>query len=1025
MEKGLIYQAKKNRKVTILVTFLIIIFGLYSYNLIPKQEKPDVSAPIALITTIYPGASPEDVERLVVSEIEDEVKEIKGYDYCSSEAKNSLAIVILELDSQADIDKAWNELRQKMEDLQSELPEECYPLEIDTDLTETAGIIISISGENYSYEDLTGYAENLEKELTKVPGISRLEIIGEQKKEIKIIIDYQKLNHYNLSADEVAGILNIQNIQIPSGAIRDGDSKINVTTPAMYTSLKEIENLILDISEETGALVYLKDIAEIKWDLEEDTAKFKYSGQNSILLTAYFADNLNIVSVGKEVAKVLDKLKKNLPSDLAVDNILFQPHEVHNKVNDFIKNLLFGMILVIIVVLVGMNLRNALIISTAIPLSILMTFIAMFFLKIKVHEISIAGLIIALGMLVDNAIVISDAIQVKIDNNMEKLRACIEGARESAIPIFTSTLTTITAFIPLILISGTVGEYVFSIPATVIIATLASYLTAMLITPCIAYIFFKESSENAKKQSFIRKFFNNLLQTGLTYKKTTLLIALGALGFSLLLSSQLGLVFFPHADKDIIYIDITSEIAADIDKTALLAEEVENILKEQEEITAFTTSIGDGIPKFFMSMMKSTRSPDYAQIMIRVNLAKGQKFKTNEELVNYLQDIFDNQIPEGTVTAKLLEQAKPIGAPVKLRVSGEDMDRLVEVAENIKAVLHTIPGTINIRHDAPEKVYEYMVNIDADKASQVGITKYDVQKQLNISLKGYQASIFRKGGENYNIIVKSNIESQKDLGNLGIKSSITGKKVLLKQIAQILLTPQRPTIKKYDGEKTVTVFSDVEAACSPVEIENILEKEKLPELNINDVNINFAGEREEIKKNFGAAGKYGLLTIFLIYFILVVQFNSFTQPFIILTTVPLSIIGSILGLFILQQPMSFTALLGMISLIGLVVKNAILLIEYINYGREKGMSAGEAARAATDRRFKPIMLSTVTTVMGLIPLALSGSSLFVPMSISLMSGLLVATLLTLIITPIMYVLIEGLLEKVSQRNSKKDSLEAF
>lgn len=1009
MEKGLIYQAIKNRKITIFTVLLIIILGINCYHVIPKQEKPDVSAPIALITTIYPGASPEDVEKLVTSEIEDEIKEIKGYDNCFSNSKNSLAIIILELHSDADTDKAWDDLRQKMDDLQAQLPDECFPIQIDTDLTETAGIMISLSGKNYSYEDLTSYAEKFEKELAKVKGVSRFEIVGEQNKEIKVVMDYQKLNHYNLSLEEVAQILKIQNIEIPSGAIKDGDSKINVTAPAMYTSLKEIENIILSVSKETGAIVRLRDIADVKWDLEDDTSKIKFMGQNSILLTGYFEDDLNIVLVGKEVEKILEKLNRNLPADLSVDNILFQPHDVHKAVNDFGKNLIFGIILVVVVVLLGMNIRNALVISTAIPLSILMTFIAMYLFKIKVHETSIAGLIIALGMLVDNAIVISDTIQVKINNKIDKLEACITGTKEAAIPIFTSTLTTIAAFTPLMLISGPPGDYVFSIPATVIFATFASYLVAMLVTPCIAYIFFKESSEEAKEQSFVRKTFNNLLIKGLTYKKTTLFIALGVLGFSLLLTSHLGLVFFPYADKDIIYIDVTSEIATDIDKTEILAEQVENILKEQEEISSTLTCIGDGLPKFFMSMMKSTQSPDYAQIMAKVDLTKGERrFKNNEELVNFLQDIFDQQIAGGTVTAKLLEQSKPIGAPVKLRISGDDMDRLVEVAEEIKVVLNNIPGTINVRHDAPEKVYEYMVNIDTDRASQIGITKFDVQRQLNIAIKGYNTSVFRKNGKNYNIILKSNVDSKKDLENLGIKSSITQKKVLLKQIADINLKSQRPTIMKYEGEKTVTVLSDVKSSFSPVEVENLLEHEKLPGLNIGDVDITFAGEREEIGKNFGSAGKFALLAIFLIYFILVVQFNSFSQPLIILITVPLSIIGSILGLFILRQALSFTALLGIISLIGLVVKNAILLIEYINYAHKNGLSAVEAAKAATDRRFKPITLSTVTTVMGLVPLALSGSSLFVPMSISLMSGLLVATLLTLVIIPIVYVLMEGL-----------------
>jgi len=1006
MNGGLIHWAIMNRKVTIFLVLIVVVLGLYSYYVIPKQESPDVATTIALITAVYPGASPEDMEKLVTSEIENKVKQINGFRYSESKSKNSVAVVVLYLENEIDLDKAWTDLREKMRELQNQLPAGCLPIQVDTDLAETAGIILALSSDKYSSSELVGFAEKMERELARIRGVSKVEITGEQKKEVRVTVDYQKLANYNLSMDEIVQMLKAQNMEIPSGAIDDGTTKINVMTPALFSSLKEIENLILDVSKQTGAVTRLKDTATVLWNIEEDSYKIKYMGNDAVLLTGYFADDLNIVLTGREVEKALRKLIDEIPEGVRVDKILFQPHDVQEAVDSFILNLIKGVILVIIVVFLGTNFKNSLVVSTAIPLSILMTFVVMYFFKIKVHEVSTAGLIIALGMLVDNAIVVGDSIQVKLDQRVNKLQACIEGTKETAVPVFTSTLTTIAAFLPLILIGGMSGEYIYSVPMTVIFATFSSFIIAILVIPCFAHIFFNQGSTGVSRQMRLTTLFLGLINRTLIYKKTVLTIALCIFIASIYLGMQLNLVFFPKADRNIIYFEITSEISGNINKTEKIVEQTEKILMDQEEIINYVSAIGDGLPKFYITLSKPIQSPDYAQIMARVDLSKGNRFKSNEELAYHLQDIFDKNISGGKVTARLLEQSEPLVSPVRLRVSGDNMESLIDAAEKIKESLAGVPGTINVRHDAPDMVYDYLVAVDTDKASQIGLSKYDVQSQLSIALKGYDASVYRERGKNYNILVKSNISSVEDLYNFPIKSSITGQKTLLKQIADIGLKPQRPIVVKFDGEMAVTVLSDVMPSYSSVNIQNYLESSILPKLDIEDVRLTFDGEREKIIEYFGDAGKYAVLAIFLIYFLLVVQFNSLRTPLIILFTVPLSITGSLLGLYVFNQPLSFTALLGIIALTGLVIKNAILLIEYINYSRKQGLSIPDAVKAGVDRRFKPIILSTITTVMGLFPLALSGSALFVPMSITLMSGLMVATFLTLIVIPIVYTVIE-------------------
>jgi multidrug efflux pump subunit AcrB len=1008
MGKGIIYAAIKERKVTLFLAALIMIGGLYSYYITPKQENPEITPAYAIITAVYPGASPEDVEKLITSKIEDEVAELKGYEHAESQSRNSLSVVVLKLDQGTNVEKAWPDLRQKMEDIQPDLPAEVEKIQINTDVTETAGIIISMSGEKYSYEELAGYAENFKKELSKIDGISRFDISGKQEKQVKVEIDMEQLNYYKLSLEDIVQILHMQNIEIPSGEIKYDGGRFNVKASGIFKSLKEIENTIIAGSQESGAVVRLKDIAKIYMELEDSNYFIKQNGHSAILLTGFFQQDKNIVLVGKEVEKKIDELKRNLPDDIQFDQVLYQPKDVGKAVNNFIINLIEGIIFVIAVVFIGMGFRNAVIVSMAIPLSVLATFLIMRLLGVEIHQISITALIIALGMLVDNAIVISDAIQVRIDQEQERMEACVEGVKEVAIPVLTSTLTTVAAFIPLIALPSIAGEYIRSLPIIVMVSLSASYLVALFVTPTMAYLFFRKSTVKEKPYK-IRKFFDRMLHVGMLKRKTTITIAFIALGLSIILAAQLGLQFFPKADTNIIYIDMRTESSTNIDKTEDLVVQVTRILEEQEEVLSHTVAIGDGLPKFYNTLPIYTRSQDFAQVMIRLDLKKSKRFKNNTAFADYLQEVFDRRIIGGTATVKELEQGEPIGAPVRIRVTGEDMEQLEASARKISQYLSTIDGTMNVDDDFTDKSYEFYVDIDSEKASYFGITKYDVQKEINIALMGRKASVFREAGNEYDIIVDSNIASTEDLGNTAIKSSMTGNKILLKEVAEIRLISEVPNIKKFDRDKAVMIYSDVKLGYSSVTIQDQL-KVALKGMELGDVEVVFDGESEKIVEHFGNIGISSIFAILLVYGILLIQFNSFIQPLIILLTIPLSVIGSILGLFIFRQPLSFTGLLGIVSLLGIVVNNAIVLIDFINSERNQGKDIKEACLDAVDKRFRPIILSTTTTVIGLTPLLFSESQLFRPMSIALMSGLMVSTLLTLVIIPIVYHWVESKLE---------------
>ncbi len=1006
MISNLIRLVIYKRNFTIFFVFLAVLLGLLSYYYIPKQDSPDVTPSIAIITTVYPGASPEDVEKLVTRPIEDEIAEIKGYKYSRSISQDSVSIVILELVNEADVDKAWTSLRQGIQDIQHILPQECYPTEVNTNLAETAGLIISLSGQDYTYEQLAAMAEDIKRELSRIEGVSRIELKGKLAQEIQVTINTAELNQYAISLEDIYNLLRIQNMEIPSGAIETEDVRINVRTPGIFTSIEDIENTIVTVSKETGALVRLKDIARISWELEDSSYKLRHQGENAILLAGYFGDEKNIVLIGQDVRIKLEELKGKISPGVTVNEITFQPEDVNRSVNSFFLNLLGGMFLVLVVVLVGMGIRNALVASTAIPLSILLTFIAMNLTGVKVHEISIAALIISLGILVDNAIVVIDAIQDHLDKGMEKLRACIQGTRESILPIFTATMIATLAFAPIYIVPGMAGEYMSSIPYMIFFSLFASFFVAILFIPAMAYMTFTRTSEKQEKDSRFRILFATGLDKALCYKKISLLLVGAVFLLSFILLKFIPLQFFPLADKDMAYIDLYSEKTADIRHTEVLTTEVEEFLKAQPEITSYTSAIGEGLPKFYLTVPTSSPSRDFAQIMFTTDLSKSDRFTELEELTVYLQNELDQRLVTGKATVQLLAKAYP-GAPIEVRILGVDRQQLQSTASIFTESLGEIPGTINIEDDADEAIYEFTVDVDSDKATTMGITKYDIQRQINIALKGSQPSVYRKAGNEYAIVVKSDINSQEELANLAIKSSVTKSKVLLKQFALIRLSSVYPSIKKYDTKQCITVSSYLQPGYSAVDIESALKKKmRNKDLELEEVEIMYEGESKDIVDNFSELGFGAIYALLGIYIILMLQFSSFRQPLIILGTVPLSLIGVFLGLFLFRQPLSFTALVGVVSLMGLVIKNGILLIEYMNKAKKDGQDIETACKGALQRRYRPIILSSVTTVFGLLPLVFSGSALFVPMSVALMAGLLVSTLLTLIFIPLLYRVIE-------------------
>ncbi|MBF4692841.1 efflux RND transporter permease subunit [Fusibacter ferrireducens] len=1001
----MIQIAIKERKVTILLSFFILMFGFYAYYFVPKQENPDTTGPAAQVIYTFPGASAKDVEELVTKPVEDAIAKLDGIDYIESYSYDNVSIVVVMLTYNVDYKEQWSKLSTELDHLKNDLPDGINDPTINTELTKTAGIILALTGKDYNYDQLASFAKLYKESLIKVDGIKEVDIDGELDKEIIIEIDNDKLGGIALSNSDVFDLIRAQNVIIPSGAIQTEQGKINVKVPKSFESLSDLKEMIIYISEKDGSIVRLGDVARVYFQYNENSVRYRYNQEEAVLITVYFQKDQNIILIGDEVRKVIDQENKKLPEQLNINEVLFLPKDVDVSVNNFINNLIQGIILVVIIVLFGMGARNAVIVSMTIPLCIATTFISMSLLGIDVQQVSIAALIIALGILVDNSIVISDAIQVKINEGVDPVTASYLGTKEQSIPVLSSTITTIAAFAPLMALPGEAGEFAKSLPEVVIIALSASFIVAMTVTPALASKFFKPKLTSKDHLSGITNLYRKLVRTNIEYPVRSILVVFSILLMSLGLFKIIDVKMFPFVDKNVIYFNIQSEIPGDSEYTEKLIKQAETILLDEPEILNITSSIGGGIPRFYITAGLVPPSSDKGQLFCEFDSSKGGRFRSREELGQYLQEKMDRIFVGGDCTVNLLEINIP-GPTIDIKISGVYLDDINAVADQIYNELAKYPGTMNVKNNQPNYKYQYIVEVDDEKASSFGLSKFDIQYQINLALNGSKASVLKSEGKEYDLVLKSNIDQIDDIENLLVKSSYTNSKILVKQFAKVKIKEELTSINRHDRESLVSVTAKVKAGFGSGAIQNDIQNFIENEVDTSSVKISYGGDKETISKYLSGLAVAAGFALVIVYIILLIQFNSLKQPFIILATIPLSTIGILFSLVLTRTNFTFTVGLGGASLIGIVVNNAILLIEYINRARGEGMTVKEACFDSVEKRMRPILLSSVTTIFGLMPLVFANSSFFTPMAIALVGGLLISTILTLTVIPTIYYLLE-------------------
>ena len=993
-----------NYHFTIVAFIILTLFGIISYFTMPKSEDPYSDYNTTTILVINPGSTPKDMETLVVDQIETSVNQIDGIRNITTNIQDGVSFSFVEYQPNEDQTKKHQEIIQKVNEVRDKLPETIYRLDIEQPS------VLDVSVYQYAFvsngatpHELKKAAENLKKRLEKVHGVRKVELHAAKELEVQIKVSLDRLSSKNIPLERLIGVLQSENISIPGGSVELGTKKFNIQTSGLYTNLDEIRNTVVDAGQ--NGIVLLSDVADVEFDYKKPEIQSKYRGQEALWLTVDQKRGVNLYRLSEEIDKITSVYKSELPSDIGLETVLKQADGVRDRVNGFFVNFAQGIFLVGAIILLALGFRSAIIVMVAIPVSV---FAGIGFVDLSgygIQQMSIAGLIISLGMLVDNSIAIVENIYRYINKGYKPVEAAIQGASEIGTALVSSTITTLLAFAPMLLMSNDVGRFIRSMVLIVIYTLAASLVVALCLSPFVAT---KVLTKPQKKRDglitrFINGFYTRRLEAALNKPRLIILAIVIVFFGSISLMPLIGVSFFPKADKSQLMININGVEGTNLKNTKDAADFIELQLKSIPEVIKVAITAGEGNPQVYYNMLKPNPAANRGQVYVALDYVKPDRMKT---IVADLREVF-GEYSGVKIEVKEFIQGPPVDAPVQIRLFSENLDDLQLAASQVEDIYYSVPGIININNPYSIGKTDLKVKIDREKAGRLGVSIISVDRMVRAAVNGLSVSSFQDDlGDKYNIIVKSKDDNTNNLdwmGKLFIPTA-TGAQVKLSQIADIEMATGIKRIDHYDLDRYVSVLADVDESVQSIdkatkEVLSKLEGLMLPE----GVTYSIGGEQESRGESFGGLGQSYMVALLGIFAVLVLQFRSFRQPLIIFTAIPLSITGSFMALLLTGYSFSFMAFVGLTSLMGIVINSSIILVDYTNQLVEKGMPIKEAILEASRTRFTPILLTTITTVGGLLPLTLFGGSMWAPMGWAIIGGLLFSTVLTLVLVPVLYI----------------------
>lgn len=1005
--------------VTLILTVMVVMIGIHAFLKMQRTEDPTVTIRTGLVAAMYPGATSEQVEKQVTKTLEKhifkfpEVRKEKTY----STSRPGVAIINVELeDNVKNSDQFWAKLRHELNVVKStELPAGVMGPVVDSDFGDTVAMLVAIRGKQYGYRELRDFADKIHDEMRTVREAGKLVTYGTQSEEIWVTSSLERMAQYFADPSQIANALKQRNV-IQSGGNFDADSsKVPVRTTGIFNTENEIRNVLVDVSKD-GHPAYIRDFAKVERRYQDPTFMVRYDGDPCLLLSVEMQKGKNIVELGEQLDKVFQRLKVLLPPDVQLDLVANQPGVVKERIATLSHEFLLAIISVVIVTILLLPLRVALIAALAIPVTLCGTLAVMNAVGIALHQVSIAALIMVLGIVVDDAIVIADNYVELLDHKVPKAEAAWRCASDVFVPVLTATVTIIASFLPLLIITGSSGEFIMALPIAVAIALAVSFIVAVMLTPLLCRFFIKKGlhdhdaveTHGTEKKNLLDRLQDKYgVWINIFMNRKWLAFTLGgcAFAFGIMLFALVPQQFFPSAERDQFVIDVWMPQGTRIEATDAVMGRIEKTLGASKGVAHYASFVGQSAPRFYYNV--NPQQPDGAYGQFIVNTAS---VKDTTRLVKELRPALAKVAPEAMVIVKEVQQGAQTEAPIEVRISGDDIGELKRLGEQVQGILEGVSFADYVFRDYFNDSYRVDVKVNDELANRLGISDASVSQTLSGAFDGAAVSTFWEGDRPVSVKLRLDQASRSnfaDIGNTYLNSELTRARVPLRAVAQLAPEWQTSRIVRRNGVRTLTI----RAFAKPGHYASKILEEAMPKIKDLQLpagyRIDYGGEKFNQDETFPQMLVALGISLVAIFLVLLVQFRNISDPLVVMASIPLTLFGAIFGLLITHNPFGFTAFMGLISLCGIVVRNGIILVDYCNERVAEGETLEQAARDAGSRRLRPIFLTTMAAAVGVTPMIISGSSLWSPLASVIAFGLIFSMFFTLLVVPVIYVAVKS------------------
>lgn len=1002
--------AVKNYQFTLVIFIMIIALGFTTIMNMPRSEDPEIHSPNYTVVVVYPGTSPKDMEELVVDPLEKEIYGLEDIKHIRSTISDGLAVLRIEYKYSSNVDNKYQEVVRTVNNKRRDLPQENLTIDIQKVQPSDVNIMqIALISENAPRDKLKYHAEKLQDELEKLPPLKKVEIFGLPEQQVRVELDLEKLAQLNLPIGNVINSLQNETISIPGGSVDAGNRIFNIKTSGNYHTMEEVKNTIVYTSN--GRNLFLKDIANVYYGYEDASYQTRLNGYRCIFVAAAQKEGENINKTQQLYKPVIEKFKKTLPANIDLVQHFDQADNVNRRLGSLGKDFIIAILLVAITLL-PLGFRPALIVMISIPLSLAIGIVLLQLLGYNLNQLSIVGLVVALGLLVDDSIVVVENIERWILEGHSALEATLKATKQIGMAVVGCTAALIIAFMPLVFLPEGAGDFIRSLPLAVILSVMASMLVSLTIIPFLSSKLLKSHTGHPDGNIFMRGLkrlihgsYSRLLDKALQRPALTLITTVIIFGGALFLFGVIGFSLFPASEKPQFLINITTPPQSNLQYTNRVAQDIESVLKKEPAVKYFATNVGKGNPRIYYNVIPENEHTDFAEIFVQLDEHTNPEVKL--ALIEKLRKLW-TPYPGAKVEVKNFEQGPPVAAPVEVRLFGDDLDTLRALAAKAEQLLQRTPGTMYVDNPVSLLKSDIRVAIQQEKAQLLGIPSVNIDRTVRLAVAGLNLGQYSDDNDNdYDILLTRGREGRPTLDafrNLYV-SNTQGKPYPLGQVAELKLETSPVNINHQEKRRVASLKAFVQKGFLVDRVLNDviakMDKMALPA----GYSYEMGGEIESRQNSFGGFMSIVLVTIFLFVAVLILEFRTFKSTLIVLSVIPLGVVGAAVGLWLTGNTLSFVAIIGMIALAGIEVKNTILLVDFTNQLRMQGKSLETAIREAGEVRFLPIVLTSLTAIGGLIPIAISSNPLIAPLAIVLIGGLISSTLLSRVVTPVVYKLI--------------------